>query len=603
MNSVGTDPRGRRARARRWGVLASIGAALLHTHVSAQPTAGFDPELASWGVERLRTSGVLEHGRICLGGGDSWLVPPNPARAYQSLIALMPGYEIGGARFGSLVARYDGAGGKTRANQRIFRGEGPQVMVNSVNEYRVFEQTHDGADALHFANVVRFMPIFYGASGFVTDSSGRMLEIIDRNDSLLFETRSDRLTDAGDTIGYRVVYLAPPDPASEQFDAGLAGLRSMDDAEIRRMSTEARASRYDGLDPETSSPAPPVAMQLNATWPDFVHSIDVADNPRIVIGDPAGSFPGSERYLAVHGVLRYANDGTGGLYLQNLQTDVSWDFESLADDAAPDPNGVLKRYTTEQMARLIDATTLDPEQPWLLVPYFATERLETEEMVDIYQRYIDRHNQIADRLGLDRPYFLLIGNPYHYPFPLAPPSDFAEARAWVEAQNAAALAVAQRNDRTAYVSLAVLTGGFMMLADAATEPGNQDAWQSFLASQGFDNWTNHPDGQPRDLSAKNAMWDGSLLHPIDADASDYMMELLLREMLTGSTSCPADLTGPGTPGEPDGAVDASDFFAYLDRFAAGDSAADLTGPSGKPDGVLDASDFFQYIELFTEPCP
>jgi len=66
--------------------------------------------------------------------------------------------------------------------------------------------------------------------------------------------------------------------------------------------------------------------------------------------------------------------------------------------------------------------------------------------------------------------------------------------------------------------------------------------------------------------------------------------------------CPADLTGPG--GEPDGVLDSNDFFEYLNLFAAGDAAADLTGaPDGGPDGVIDANDFFEYLNLFAAGCP
>jgi len=66
--------------------------------------------------------------------------------------------------------------------------------------------------------------------------------------------------------------------------------------------------------------------------------------------------------------------------------------------------------------------------------------------------------------------------------------------------------------------------------------------------------------------------------------------------------CPADLTGPG--GDPDGVLDANDFFFYLDLFASGDAGADLTGgPDGDPDGVIDANDFFEYLSLFAAGCP
>jgi len=84
----------------------------------------------------------------------------------------------------------------------------------------------------------------------------------------------------------------------------------------------------------------------------------------------------------------------------------------------------------------------------------------------------------------------------------------------------------------------------------------------------------------------------------------------------GLPDCAADLSGSSDPnnpafGIPDGVVDATDFFYYLDRFAAGDLAvADLTGsidpnnPAfGVPDGILDANDFFFYLTLFAQGCP
>ncbi len=80
-------------------------------------------------------------------------------------------------------------------------------------------------------------------------------------------------------------------------------------------------------------------------------------------------------------------------------------------------------------------------------------------------------------------------------------------------------------------------------------------------------------------------------------------------------NCDADLSGSTDPndpayGVPDGVVDASDFFYFLDQFAAGNLAvADLSGsvdpndPAyGVPDGVLDTSDFFFYLDLFVQGC-
>ncbi|MCC6284384.1 MAG: hypothetical protein IT439_03635 [Phycisphaerales bacterium] len=79
--------------------------------------------------------------------------------------------------------------------------------------------------------------------------------------------------------------------------------------------------------------------------------------------------------------------------------------------------------------------------------------------------------------------------------------------------------------------------------------------------------------------------------------------------------CPADISGSADPndpayGIPDGQVDASDFFYFLDQFTGGNFAvADLTGSAdpnnpayGVPDGIIDASDFFFYLDLFVQGC-
>ncbi len=80
--------------------------------------------------------------------------------------------------------------------------------------------------------------------------------------------------------------------------------------------------------------------------------------------------------------------------------------------------------------------------------------------------------------------------------------------------------------------------------------------------------------------------------------------------------CAADLSGSADPNDPaygvaDGVLDASDFFYYLDQFAAGNLAvADLTTSAdpndpgyGTPDGTLDAADFFYYLDIFVAGCP
>ncbi len=89
----------------------------------------------------------------------------------------------------------------------------------------------------------------------------------------------------------------------------------------------------------------------------------------------------------------------------------------------------------------------------------------------------------------------------------------------------------------------------------------------------------------------------------------------LRVFGSDEAFCPADISSTSDPthpayDDPDGMLDSSDFFRYLDLFASGDMRADLTGSSdpgdpsfGVPDGELTAADFFFYLDLFALGCP
>lgn len=106
------------------------------------------------------------------------------------------------------------------------------------------------------------------------------------------------------------------------------------------------------------------------------------------------------------------------------------------------------------------------------------------------------------------------------------------------------------------------------------------------------------------------------VHVSDRAPQDVSTWTNFRLVIRGTPGpCAADMTGSTDPtapsyGVPDGVLDGSDFFYFLDRFVAGDLAgADLTGSAeptdpayGVPDGMIDAADFFYYLDLFTAGC-
>ncbi len=80
--------------------------------------------------------------------------------------------------------------------------------------------------------------------------------------------------------------------------------------------------------------------------------------------------------------------------------------------------------------------------------------------------------------------------------------------------------------------------------------------------------------------------------------------------LAPSGCSPADIAGAGTAGsQPDGIVDGTDFIAFINSFAIGDTSIDAladiagAGPSNdEPDGTIDGGDFIAFINAFAVGC-
>ncbi|MEL7471792.1 MAG: LamG domain-containing protein [Planctomycetota bacterium] len=95
------------------------------------------------------------------------------------------------------------------------------------------------------------------------------------------------------------------------------------------------------------------------------------------------------------------------------------------------------------------------------------------------------------------------------------------------------------------------------------------------------------------------------------DELDRIHDCLMHDVCaaTQPVACsPADVTTSGACafGQPDAAVDLSDFSCYLATWASNDERADLTSfgsGNGLPDGSVDLSDFGYYLNQWATGCP
>ncbi len=115
-----------------------------------------------------------------------------------------------------------------------------------------------------------------------------------------------------------------------------------------------------------------------------------------------------------------------------------------------------------------------------------------------------------------------------------------------------------------------------------------------------------------DLRTSTASWQRYTITQDDLDAAGVSMSSTMRLRFTATDASPEGVVESGLDGvtieilqcadciadfEGDGDIDADDFFAFLDAFAASDPRADLDR-----DGDWDAQDFFAFLDAFVQGC-
>jgi hypothetical protein len=242
-------------------------------------------------------------------------------------------------------------------------------------------------------------------------------------------------------------------------------------------------------------------------------------------------------------------EGEPGHYAQFFG-DSSWSYWGYAQDASPTLPDSAKRFRTDDLADILEATTLDPSQPSVAVLYLAPEFRAVSDLLATIEAAVARTRTAYARAGLPEPVVLLL-HPH--------------------AVSTAATDTPEKNERAGLVMRSIALGdpgvAFFSLyeaTDGVVFDGRPEARDWLLASEKADlSYGIHVTGRngPLRLVADYGanLLDDARLHPTTAGAAFF--SALLDEGITGRpVSCEAPAEGSGAaplapnPARPGGRV-------------------------------------------------
>ena len=378
---------------------------------------------------------------------------------------------------------------------------------------------------VYFGLPVRGAQEAFGDASFTPGTSGKLFE---------FRLREDKFNDGvhgsfsqpDDSLKFRLLHLAPG-------DAEANGVLQVD--LINEQGAVAPTPLVDGVrphwhlggDPEGET-AMAVDRQINAAATD----IDCTRGPsarhrvRLHETDPIA---GSNRYLQPAGGVWYHCDDDGarrpGFYYSYLADD-GWSYYGFGGG-----NGASsshdRRCSATQVTHWMDVTTLDRNQPVVVLWYLAFEPTGETSARTQMNGMIDRVDAGAEAIGLTDVHHLVVV-PHMITFSVG---DGPEARALAEAQQAIAFELALERENVATASLYAATDG--VLFDGRPEAVD------WLLEHGFDDF-HYGSNQVDLVTASNGdLLDHGEVHPDDEHAAAFLATMLGE--LIREAGCPADV--------------------------------------------------------------
>jgi hypothetical protein len=246
-----------------------------------------------------------------------------------------------------------------------------------------------------------------------------------------------------------------------------------------------------------------------------------------------------------------------------------------------------KNFSDEELLHWIRATTLDPDQPPVVILHIATEAKYADGVRALVEEILDRFRGAFALAGAAAPRFLLVGSYMH----LLQGQSVQSSRTYVEALDTAYAELATAEPDCAFFSLSDATDGTFFTSDIYGGAGAQQAAREWLDDHGWSTITFG--GATYHLSSdENGGLDGVLVadgtHLAGMPAAAFYAKLLGDAI--AAAPCPGDFNG-------DGANSTQDIVAFLNAWVAQRPDADFNG-----DGTVNTADVIAFLNAWNEPC-
>lgn len=560
--------------------LAGAAALSITTAAAAQP--GHTPPEGPPHVNLHRVRILVEGDVRALWLGDSWSRMENISRLPFGALCVWPLPDIT-----ALAIDHNRGNGLSRS-QDYTLGPGSLTEVGPENGWRV--EVNNGAQA-YFALPLDSLTYVVGTSGLVLTGEGFEAG---RIQSLGINNARFRTTDHGEfsagaaAFRGRALYYAPANTADVPPVLGLQDWWGTDRGRWRP-AVASRPKWHLGADPDADPPAAPTPSQINAAPFDITLQENLGSGPRLAIAeDPDEPFVGSDAFWAFAGAVIYRVDDTGarapGYYHTGLSHN-SWTFRGHGLDQ-PSTGG--KVFSDEQLLHWLDVTTIDRDQPAVVILHMDTEGRDRPTYEAQIRDILRRYRAAFAAIGAPAPRFLLIGSYMHNVFAA---DSIPESRTLIERLDSVYEELARAEPDCAFFSLYRATDGTFLTSDQQGGPGAQQAARDWLDSNGWSTIT-FGNAVYNLSSAEDGGLDGVLvndgLHLGSTPAAAFYAKLLGDAI--AAASCPADFNGDGTD-------DTRDVLDFLNAWIAGEPEADFNG-----DGVVDTRDVLDFLNAWTLGC-